>query len=210
MSHPPSVTYASGAIVRLIGSDLMTEPTTAALLRRLAPVSDGAHSTILDERQLALLAAVAARLVPQTERTAAIDLVGSFHRRLVEGTGVGWRYAELPAAAVMHRTGLAALNASAAAAFGSEFVELQAAQQDELLRTVQSGKTWPVAWRGIDPAMWFEELLATLVDIFYAHPLAQDDIGFAGMADAHGWPDVGLGAREVYEPEPVPGEQLGA
>jgi hypothetical protein len=59
------------------------------------------------------------------------------------------------------------------------------------------------AWEGVDQARWFEEILATLVDIFYAHPLASEKIGFAGMADARGWPDVGIGAREEREPSPL-------
>lgn len=51
----------------------------------------------------------------------------------------------------------------------------------------------------------FEELLAEGAEIFFAHPLAQDDLGYAGYADAHGWTRIGLGEREARDPAPPEG-----
>lgn len=205
MSGRTADIYPAGAIVGLIGGDQLTEPTTRALRERLAPLDPADGPAVLDGRQLAALAAVAARLVPQDERTAGIDLTERFHRRIEGGLGVGWRDAGMPPTPDMHRRALSALNVTAEAFFGLDFAALKSGQQDKLLRTIQAGHLNSDAWRGIDPSIWFREILATLVNIYYAHPLAQDDIGYAGMADASGWPEVGLDARERREPMPVPG-----
>ena len=195
--------YPRGAVISLIGSDRMTDVTTSVLQERLVPSPQRAYQAVLNMRHTALLSAVAARLIPQDGRGATVDLAGAFHRRLAEGTGKGWRYAELPAGAELYQRGLAALDTSASIMFDDGFTTLQPVQQNELLGLVQSGQATGAAWEGVDQARWFEEILATMVDIFYAHPLASDEIGFAGLADARGWPDVGIGAREKHEPSPL-------
>ncbi len=203
MSSQSDEAYRAGAVIGLIGSDQMTDVTTAVLRDRLAPARDEDFPAVLDLRHLALLSAVAARLIRQGGRRATVDLAGAFHRRLAEGSGKGWRYAELPAGAALHQRGLSALDSSASIMFDNDFTALQPFQQNELLGHVQAGQARGSAWEGLDQAQWFEEILATLVDIFYAHPLASDEIGFAGMADAQGWPKVGIGAREAHEPSPL-------
>jgi hypothetical protein len=55
----------------------------------------------------------------------------------------------------------------------------------------------------MDGALYFEELLALVVDVYYAHPLASEEIGYIGMADAHGWQAIGLDQRETHEPVSV-------
>jgi hypothetical protein len=44
-------------------------------------------------------------------------------------------------------------------------------------------------------------VLAT--ETYYAHPLAQEEIGYAGMADARGWRAIGLDEREAHEPASI-------
>ena len=192
--------YPRGAVISLIGSDRMTDVTTSVLQERLVPSPQRAYRAVLNMRHLALLSAVAARLIPQDGRDATVDLAGAFHRRLAEGIGKGWRYAELPAGAELYQRGLAALDTSALIMFDDGFITLQPFQQNKLLGLVQSDQATNAAWEGVNQARWFEEILATLVDIFYAHPLGSEEIGFAGMADARGWPDVGIDAREEHEP----------
>jgi hypothetical protein len=50
---------------------------------------------------------------------------------------------------------------------------------------------------------FFEELLVLATETYYAHPLAQEEIGYAGMADAAGWQAIGLDEREAHEPAPL-------
>lgn len=194
--------YPTGAVTGLIGGTLMTPVTAAALQARLSPPAEDG-SPVLDARQLDLLAAVTTRLIPQRDRPSPINLVRAFHVRLMHGAGDGWRYADMPADEAAHRRGLDALDASAAMAFGADFLRLEPARQDELLGQVQLGQVADAPWHGVSPARWFEEVLAMLVDIYYAHPLAQEEIGYAGMADARGWPAVGIASRAPHEPEPL-------
>lgn len=196
--------YPVGIAAALIDGALVTPATADALRRRLLPPAPPIEA-VLDARQLALLTAVAARLIPQTAATAAIDLAGIFHRRLAGGHGIGWRYADLPAAPDAARRGLDALDASAAATFGGSFVTLAASQQDAILRAVQSGRVDGEGWRGLNAVHWFGDLLGALVDIYYAQPAALDEIGYAGFADALGWQDVGFNARRPHEPAPQAG-----
>jgi NAD(P)-dependent dehydrogenase (short-subunit alcohol dehydrogenase family) len=45
-------------------------------------------------------------------------------------------------------------------------------------------------------ARWFEEALVEATEIYFAHPLAQERIGYVGMADAAGWSAIGLNEDE--------------
>lgn len=201
-SDDPDV-YPPGAVLQLIDSARTTEITARVLRARMTGPAGSVGCDVLDARELACLSAVAKRLVPQDDRTAAIDLTAWFHHRLARGPGAGWRYAVLPPAAELHKLGLAAMDACAFAQFGDRFAALPPKFQDELLQSVQSGATAVGEWHRIDQRLWFEETLALLVELYFSHPLALDTMGYAGMADAGGWPDAGLEAREAFEPAPL-------
>ena len=191
--------YPPGTVRALLGTDLVTSPTASALRHRLPPTAPPTDS-VLDADICELLTAVAARLIPQPERAVPIDLGALLLQRLSRGSGIGWRYAELPADPVLLTQGLGAIDQTAWAQRGGGFCTLDASTQDAILGPVQSGAATGTAWQGLSSPRFFEILLCALVDIYYAHPLAQEEIGYAGMADAHGWPDVGLGARAAHEP----------
>lgn len=193
--------WPGGTVTGLIGGPLMTPATSRALLDRLAVSL--ASTAVFDSGQLATLAAVAARLLPQKGRVMPIDLAGELNRRLANDAGDGWRFAALPADVAAHQRGLDAIGAAASARHGKRFAELVPAEQDALLRDIQFGRVSGADWEGFDAALWFVDLLAVLVDIDYSHPVAQEEIGFLGMADARGWQDVGFGARAPHEPEPL-------
>lgn len=89
---------------------------------------------------------------------------------------------------------------SAAAMYDRAFTRLPAAEQDVVLRVVQAGTASGAVWAHMDAARYFEELLALVTDIYYSHPLASEEIGYVGMADAHGWQAIGLGEHEGHEP----------
>jgi hypothetical protein len=149
------------------------------------------------------MAAASARLIPQPRRERPIDLAGGLDARLASGAGDGWRYAKMPADGEMYALGALGLEQCARATFAQGFAELPGAEQDAVLLAVQSGKAEGAIWAEMDPVCYFEELLAILVDIYYAHPLALEEIGYAGMADAHGWQAIGLDERESHEPSPA-------
>lgn len=198
----PEQEYPRGSVRDLIGTDLVTPPTRAVLRARLEPRAP-APPRFFDAGSYATLRSACARLVPQPDAEQPVDLARLVDDRLADGAGDGWRYADLPPDADAYRRGLAGLDESAEAAFGASFGALDGARQDEVLRAVQRGTAPGPTWRSLPAARFFEELLAELVECYYSDPLAQEDIGYAGMADARGWEAVGLGRLEAWEPRPI-------
>ncbi len=196
MTETPA--YPPGTVRALIESDLVTPPTRRALRERLR--RRNVRPRFFDPHALAIIGAACARLIPQPERERPIDLPGELDARMADGVGDGWRYAKMPADCDMHALGALGLDQTAQAMFGCGFAQALAAQRDAILRAVQLGSAAGQVWQEMDSACYFQELLALLVDIYYAHPLALEEIGYAGMADGHGWQAIGLDERETHEP----------
>ncbi len=194
--------YPPGTVHMLIESDLVTAPTRSALRARLDKPA-AATPRFFDRHAFHTLHAVCARLIPQPERPRPIDLAGLLDARLADGASDGWRYAEMPRKAVMHAHGLMGLDQSAQAGSGLAFVALSGTAQDGVLGAVQAGVAKGAIWTLMNSARYFEELLAQLADIYFAHPLALEAIGYAGMADARGWHAIGLDERDAHEPAPI-------
>ena len=190
--------YPEGTVRAVLDTDLLTAPTARALRQRLGPVEP--HFHLLGEEGAAMLRAICDRLIPQPDRADPIDIAIWLHAQVATGGGDGWRYAVLPGDAAALIAGVAGVDASARLLAGRSFLELDDATRDGVLSAVQRGDPPGDAWTTLPAARWFEELLVAVTEIYYGHPVAQEEIGFLGMADAPGWPDVGLGARAVYEP----------
>lgn len=194
-------TYPPGFVRALLDSEAVTEPTRAALRARLAqPVATA--PAFLTETEFATLRVVCARLLPGEGPCGDIDVAGPIDARLAGGSGDGWRYDTLPPDGEAYRRGLAGIDEAAQAAFGVDFADLLPDAQDAVLRDVQRGTAAGDAWRSLPAARFFEELLAEATEAYFAHPLAQEAIGYAGMADAPGWTRIGLDEREEREPAP--------
>lgn len=194
--------YPAGTVRALLETDFVTMPTAAALKRRLEPVA--VHDDLLDESGFALLAAICERLIPQGDRAEPIDIAARLHRQIATGGGDGWRYATLPQDEAAWRAGVTGVDESARALAGRGFVELGDDERDAVLVAVQRGTAAGATWSSLDPKRWFEELLAATCEVYYSHPLAQEEIGYVGMADGHGWDQVGIGARAAHEPVALP------
>ncbi|SHI37619.1 Gluconate 2-dehydrogenase subunit 3 [Hymenobacter daecheongensis DSM 21074] len=194
MSESP---YPSGSVRALLATDLVTSATRAALEARLhAPPYT---PQFFEQDTYELLRAVAARLLPQPERPAPIELAPALDQRLLAGTSDGWRYDALPPDREAFRLGLGGIRQSAQALFQREFEQLSPEQQDAVLQAVQQGTAPGEIWQTVPAARFFEELLAELTETYYAHPLAQEEIGYAGMADVPGWTKIGLNEKEDRE-----------
>lgn len=192
--------WPEGSVRALLESGLVREPTRAALLARLdAPTVETPRHLPVDA--LPLLRAVCARLVPQPERGEAIDVAGGIDAKLAKGNG--WRYAAMPPDADALRRGLGGVDETALALFGRPFEALGGADKDAVLEAIQAGRPPGAAWASLPANRFFEELLAMALEAYYAHPLAQEEIGYAGMADAVTWTRIGLGEREEHDTAPA-------
>ncbi|MBO3271187.1 gluconate 2-dehydrogenase subunit 3 family protein [Hymenobacter defluvii] len=192
--------YPEGTVRALLATDLVTDATRDALQARLdAPVYEPQY---LDGATYELLRAVAARLFPQPDRPDnPIELAPAVDKRLLEGGSDGWRYDALPPDREAYRMGLGGIRDSAETMFGQKFLSLSDEQKDQVLSAVQQGTAPGDVWQEMSGVRFFEELLAELTENYYAHPLAQEEIGYVGMADVPGWHHLQLNELDPREPE---------
>ncbi|WKK72322.1 hypothetical protein Q0F99_04855 [Rathayibacter oskolensis] len=146
---------------------------------------------VLTSAQLTTLRAVADRVVPQDG--PPIDLAARVDAQLAEGTGDGWRNAELPADPVAYGLALDAL-----AGFES------LADQDAALRDL--GTSARGALSADQLTAWFEDCRVDLVRQWLAHPATMARVGYDGYATGGdtalipGFRLLGAEEREPWEP----------
>ena len=199
----PSDTYPAGTVRALLDTDLVTPMTRTVLLDHLQS-ADPPHPRFLTPTEFATLESALAWLFADPEAPTARSLAFAIDERLAAGKSDGWRYDSMPPDGEAARLGLRGLDEAALVLSGSAFVEAEAVQQEEVLRAIQAGDPPGEVWRTLPAARFFEELLVEASECYYSHPLAQEEIGYVGMADGRGWRRIGLDEREAWEPEPTP------
>lgn len=195
----PAPHYPAGTVRALLRTGHVSDATRAALQQRLdAPVAYAPQ--FFAPETFALLAAVAACLIPQPDRPdQPIALAPAVDQRLAEGRADGWRYDALPPDREAFRLGLGGVQETAQALFRADFTRLSADQQGRVLQAICEGTPPGAAWQTLPAGRFFEELLAELTETYYAHPLAQEEIGYVGMADLPGWTNIGLNEKDDRE-----------
>ena len=199
-------TYPAGTVRALLPTDLVTPATRDVLQGRLS--GETPDPRFFAAPELDLLQAALARLFADPEAPTARTLALCIDARLADGKSDGWRYDALPPDGEAARRGLRGLDQTAQALHGSGFVALDAARQEAVLAAVQKGNPPGEVWQTLSAARFFEELLAEATEAYYSHPLAQEEIGYVGMADARGWTRIAMNEREPWEPLPVVGSGL--
>jgi gluconate 2-dehydrogenase gamma chain len=196
----PVSPYPSGTIRALLNTPHVSEATRTAIQARLdAPAAYTPQ--LLAPEAYALLEAVAARLLPQPDRPEGpVPLAPAIDQRLAEGRADGWRYDTLPPDREAYRLGLGGIQEIAHSQFQVDFRALLPEQQDEVLQALANGTPPGKTWQTLNAGRFFEELLAELTETYYAHPLAQEEIGYVGMADLPTWSKIGLNEKEEREP----------
>jgi Gluconate 2-dehydrogenase subunit 3 len=142
------------------------------------------------EHEASTLAAVAERIVPQPDRDDAekIPIVPWVDEKLYEDKCDGYRYEELRPQREAWRLGLAGIDEAARELFdGKTFVELAPLSQGVVLRHVERGDPPGATWKQLPAARFFRSVLSvTIVKIYYAHPLAWNEIGYNGPSSPRG------------------------
>jgi len=192
--------YPTGTVRGLLETDSVTTPTREVLKNRLRETDDY-QPKFFEAEIFEILRAVCLRLIPQN----SVDCAAFVDKSLSENKSSGWRYDELPNIAETFKRGLDGIHETSNLKFGADFQQLNEINQDEILTEIQNGKSAGEIWKTLSAALFFEELLAKTVEVYYAHPLAQETIGYVGMADANGWTRIKLNDLEAREPR-VSGE----
>lgn len=190
--------YPSGTVRRLLETDQVTEPTKTALKKRLVAVIDYAPQ-FFNEQEYSVLRAACRRLIPQDKVNCAAFIDMNF----AAGISDGWRYDALPSDVEAFRRGLCGIDESSQLKYQTEFTNLNDQQQNELLSEIQAETAASATWKKLSAKLFFKELLTQTTAVYYAHPLAQEEIGYVGMADAKGWTQIKLNEIEPREPLPL-------
>lgn len=163
------------------------DQTREVMRRRLEEVPSIRFFT--DDEALTL-AAVVERIVPQPDRseTAKVPIAPWIDEKLFKDERDGYRYEELLPQREAWRLGLSGINQTAGALFdGRSFFKLDPLSQDVVLRQVERGDPPGSTWKLLPAARFFRDLLCvTIVKIYYAHPLAWNEIGYNGPSSPRG------------------------
>lgn len=154
-----------------------------------------------DEAQL--MQAVCDRILPQDDRDEAhkIPIVPWIDERLYTGRIDGYRFEDMPPDGEAHRLGLQAIDAIAKHMHQRLFIELGPLEQDQVLQTIHDDD--PPAgheiWQKLPVRRYWMLLVQDVVEAYYAHPYAWDEIGFGGPAYPRGYMRLEGGRPEPWE-----------
>lgn len=153
----------------------------------------------LAPEEFRILGAICDRIVPQPADRPPVPLAAMIDTKLLEDKGDGYRDHRLPPLREAWRQGLVGIEAEARRRYNVGFAELEAAERDALLRTVQEGKV-AGDWLGMPPDVFFgKRLLPDVVSAYYGHPTAWNEIGFGGPAAPRGYVRTNLDRRDPWE-----------
>lgn len=202
---PHNKLYPDGTIEGLLLTDLVSAATRAVLEKRL--VEKAVAPAYLDTGDFHVLVLLCRHLLALDEPLVA-RIAAEIDARLAGDQSNGWRYQQMPNDRETYMLALRAIDKTAHKNYHAAFADLAEEQQLTLMQQLQQGEAGG-EWNRVSSARFFEELLCEATELFYSYPYAQNEIGFVGMADAHGWKMIGLKEQETPEPpEPSPTTHL--
>jgi hypothetical protein len=151
---------------------------------------------------LETLEALCEAVIPQQDRPRErrIPIVPWIAERIATRAPEGFRFDDMPPLDLAWRSGLDGLNETARALFGRSFSALETAARHVVLDAVRSGAATGETWRRMPARRWWIYVaLREILGVYYAHPLAWDEIGFGGPAFPRGYASLNHGAREWWE-----------
>ena len=162
----------------------------------------------LDAAEFRILEAICGRIMPQPSDRPPVPLAAMVDAKLHENGGDGYRDHRLPPLREAWQQGLAGIETEARRRHGVGFADIDDAEQEALLRTVQNGEI-AGEWGGMPPAVFFaKRLLFDIVTRYYAHPTAWSEIGFGGPASPRGYVRMDFDRRDPWEAaEAKPGQE---
>jgi hypothetical protein len=166
----------------------------------------------LSQEEWLILEAICGRIVPQPLTRPPVPLAAMVDAKLFEKRGDGYRDYRLPPLREAWQRGLRAIDAEARRRHNVGFPELDVVEQDAMLQAAQQGMLPDGGWDGMPPEIFFaKRLLPDIVTLYYAHPIAWNEIGFGGPASPRGYVRMGFDRRDPWEAaEATPGYETKA
>lgn len=184
-------------IAAFLKSDHLAEITAKVLLKRLE--ENFLQPLFFSPSNFHLLGIIAQILMGEDTTEYNNKMAGSVDRRLYLKQGDGWRYDEMPPDEEAYVLGLKGIEQTALYLFKNSFQRLSFDEQNQVLTNIQKGTVPRKCWPSFSAKLFFEEILAEITEIYYSLPEIQLEIGYAGMADHHGWSKIKTGETEAVE-----------
>ncbi len=177
--------------------DEATRKIVMARLEKVPPVR------FFSPEEAVLLKAVCDRVLPQDDRDEVhkIPVANFIDDRLDSNRLNGYRYENMPPDQEAHRLGLQGIEAAAQRLYSQSFIDLEPLEQDTILKKLHHGD--PPAgdeiWQRMPVHRYWFLLVSDVLEAYYGHPYAWDEIGFGGPAYPRGYMRLERGEPEPWE-----------
>lgn len=151
---------------------------------------------------LRTLEALCECIVPQAGRPAdrRVPIAPWIDAQLEVAAPEGFRFDDMPPVEIAWRRGLEGLTETSVAMFGRAFADVSADGRRTVLEAVRAGAPAGATWQQLPARRWWVYIaLREILGVYFAHPLAWDEIGFGGPAFPRGYASLNHGAREWWE-----------
>jgi hypothetical protein len=182
--------------------DAWDEVTRELLLDRVGNPPEIRFFTGPEARSLAAFADV----VLAQDSEPRIPVVAFVDAKLLDGRRDGYRYDGLPDDGRLFRELAAALDDAAGAPFDEASGDLQA----EIVTGFAEGRRSDGFFGRYDSRRSWGVVMHYLLEAFYAHPWAWNEIGFGGPAYPRGYMRLGIGQSEPWEGDEARHDDPGA
>jgi gluconate 2-dehydrogenase gamma chain len=188
---PPGGLITRRAFLRASSATLLAAP-----LIQLPFFWESSHRYFTDS-EAATVNAMCERIIPADEDPGAAwaGVIEFIDRKLV---GYHRRYQSL------YRVGLKGVSESCVILFKKEFIDLTNAQQDELLRLLESNQAPGAVWSQVSASEFFHRLVEHTLEGFYGGPR------HGGNRDAVSWHMLGLPTPPVRSRRPLSADWVSA
>jgi hypothetical protein len=153
--------------------------------------------------ELPLITAVCNRVLPQDDRLPEyrIPIVPWIDERLWKNEIDGYRFEDMPEDREAYRLGVRAINETAHAMYGRDFVALEPIDQDAVLKTIHDGEERAAheIWRRMSINRFWHLIVQDCVTAYYSHPWAWDEVGYGGPAYPRAYTRLEGGLPEPWE-----------
>jgi hypothetical protein len=119
--------------------------------------------------------------------------------KYAEGKLEGYRYDDMPEDPQTWRIVLRGLDEAARARGGENFAGLDGEARDAVVQAFSKGELHGGAWEELNVSRAWSVCMRAILEAFYSHPWAWNEIGFGGPAYPRGFMRLGQGV-EVLEP----------
>ncbi len=159
-----------------------------------------------NEHARATLDALCGRVIPQDHRPPdrRVPIAPWIDQRYGTVSPEGFQFDNMPSNNEAWDWGLAGLDETSLVLFGRQFTDLEAGQQDDVLRSIRQGNPPGDVWQRMPARRWWTYVaLRQISGVYYAHPYAWDEIGFGGPAYPRGYFALNDGLPEPWEAREV-------